>query len=252
MRSRPLQFRSRLAIALLTIGLTPAVVAAEPIADRLGPLFVTLVHRDETYGAPVKPLSRWTKPVRVGAAGRRFEEWRPHFETWLPILARETGHDIAQATDLSANVLVLFAEGFVADSQRVPLYRQLLQNVSASPLFQRMAAQADADRAPCWSMTFREGDAIHSALAMISETAPPTAQRACFYGWLLSMTGMGLWMNGVGAGLEVLVDISPNGSAILTETGVRLLRMIYDPRLQVGMSVDETLPLLPALLRGRP
>jgi hypothetical protein len=252
MSLHPRQPRLWLAIVLLTIGWRPELVAAEPLLDRLGPIFVTVVHRDETYGAPVKPLSRWTKPLRVGAAGRRFEVWRPHLETWLPMLARESGHDIALATDTPPNVLVLFADGFVADSQRIPLYRQLLQSVATSPTFQSTAAQADADQAACWSMTFREGNDVHSALAMISENAPPSAQRTCFYGWLLSMTGIGLWMNGVGTGLELLVDMSPDGTATLTESGALLLRMVYDPRLRVGMSVDETLPLLPVLLRGRP
>jgi hypothetical protein len=234
-----------LALAIL-LGYRSA--AADALYDRLGPLFVTGIHRDDIMSAPTRKLSRWTIPVRVAVAGRRHAIWLPRAEAWLTELARVSGHDIAMTLKAPFNVAVLFAAGFAADAERIPVYKEILQHALKSPAFVSAMTEADRKGEPCFWMIFKKEDVLDSAVVMISEMAPERMQRVCMYGWLLGLTGLSIWNMRMLA--PELIDESPEGRVTLTEIGAQLLRMLYDSRLRDQMSIDETLPLLPSIVDG--
>ena len=251
--SRPARWLAWRSIALalvLTSAISARAGAADDLYKQLGALFVTAVHRDSELSAPLKKLSRWTVPLRVAVAGRQFAEWQPRIRPFLAELADATGRDIEMVTEVPVNVAVLFADGFAADSDRVPVFKALLQNVLNDQSFVAEMAEADRKGVPCIWAVVRHNTVVNSAILLVAERAPRRAQDLCVFPWLVGAAGVTLW--GIDRRMIAgkLLDESTEGTIRLSTTGRQLLRVIYDPRLQEGMHVDETLPLLRDIVGG--
>ena len=219
--------------------------AADNLYKQLGPLFVTGVHRDSILGAPTQKLSRWTIPVRVVTGGRQNATWQPRIQAILAELAAATGHEFTMPAEAPYNAAILFADGFAADAERVPVFKWLLQNAVRSPVFVAQMAEADRTGNPCtWAVFRNNAGALDSGVLLVAERAPRRTQELCVFGWLVGISGFTVWnIDPRAIGVQML-DESPEGTATLSMTGRQLLRMIYDRRLRDGMAVDETLPLL--------
>jgi len=243
--------RSALALVLAAT-ISSRAPAADELYQKLGPLFVTLVHRDSTLGAPTRRLSRWTEPLHVVLAGRRFDTWEPRVRNFLAELSAATGTSISLSGEPPHHVAVLFADGFVADSERIPAYKALLQHAIRDPAFVEAMASADRTQNPCVSLIYHVGDALDGALLLVAERAPQRRQEFCVFSFLVRMTGLGVWDLNVRTIAEfVLAEPSP-GHAALTKEGRQLLQMLYHSRLRAGMKVNETLPLLRPIVEGLP
>ena len=243
-RSSPFGRWIVLALALFA-PIPPRAHAADDLYKQLGPLFVTLVHRDSVFTAPTQKLSRWTAPLRVVVAGRRYATWQPLIQAFLAELAESTGQPITMTDEAPLNVAVLFADGYVADSERIPVYKQLLQQALRNPDFAAQMAESDRRNMPCvWTILRADADALSGAILMVSERAPQQVQRFCVFAWLVGMTGVTVWNIDLRAIGMLMLDDHPEGRATLSPVGRQLLRMLYDHRLRDGMGVDDTLPLL--------
>jgi len=239
-----------IALALvLMVAVSGRAGAADDFDKSLAAKFVTGVHRDSILAAPTRKLSRWTAPVRLATGGRQNATWQPRIRAILAEMAAATGHEFTMPAEAPYNAAILFADGFVADAERVPVFKWLLQNAVRNPTFVAVMAEADREGSPCFWTNFRnDAGALVSGVLMVAERAPRRTQDFCVFGWLAGISGFTAWfvdpreVNMMM--LMVMLDDGPDDTATLSKTGRQLLRMIYDRRLRDGMGVDETLPLL--------
>ena len=158
---------------------------------------------------------------------------------------------MTMATELPVNVAVLFADGFAADSERVPVFKTLLQAAIRHESFVTMMAEADRTGRPCFWIVFRnEARNLDGGILMVAERVPQRAQDFCVFPWLVGISGVTTWNIDTRAIAAELLAEPSEGRVTLSPTGRLLLQMIYDPRLRDGMRVDETLPLLRAIVGG--
>ncbi|MDT8344098.1 MAG: DUF2927 domain-containing protein [Thermohalobaculum sp.] len=191
-------------------------------------------------------LRRWQAPIRWTLADDSLTAARdgPLVERTLTRLAAITGHDIAPAGDEAANLYVFFLRPqdyatITADPPDWPSGRWL------AGFIDRFGRAPDT---PCVATFSASGpDApggphrIAFAVVLIRAELPASLAEACIEEEL-SQT-MGLPNDDPGVRPSIFND--DEEFALLTRHDEALLRILYDPRLEPGMTEADLAPLLP-------
>jgi len=195
-------------------------------------------------------LRRWDRPVRVvvmtgpSVPPEEAARDRANVAAFTNRLARITGLDMSITTDQDVNFLVLFMN----EAERAAFSDQ----VSARyPEFAPAVMGAFRDTALdtfCTAYAFGDPDdpSTYSAvMILIRAEHPPLTRQSCVHEEMAQ--AMGLPNDSPDARPSLFNDSLE--FALLTEHDEILLRMLYDPRLEPGMSATEARPLLPAVAR---
>jgi hypothetical protein len=190
-------------------------------------------------------LKRWPGPVRMtmefGATVDRAQRTRDENElrSYARRLARVTGHPISVADPASANfhVLVMGEDDRGAAIARI---RQLVPNIdpNALDIFRRLPRSIH-----CLVLAFSaepDGYDYARAIAFIRAEHPDLMRRSCIHEEVAQ--GLGLSNDSPRARPSIFND--DDEFALLTSHDEVLLRILYDPRLAPGMSLDAARPIL--------
>lgn len=195
-------------------------------------------------------LRRWTDPVRVavmtGSSASPEDAARDRANvaafTWR--LAQLTGVDMGMGSGADVNFLVLF----MTSQERTAFADQIRARF---PNFAPAVVSALRDTPLdtfCTAYAFAKPDdpATYSAvIVLIRAEHPPFTRLSCVNEEMAQ--AMGLPNDSPDARPSLFNDSLE--FALLTEHDAILLRMLYDPRLRPGMTVEEARPLLPAIAR---
>lgn len=218
-------------------------------AEDLAKRFETLAFFDEYANgadAGAGGLGRWEQPVQlvpvfapsVSAAQRVLD--RTRLEEFAARLTRVTGHPVSVGN--SGNFTVIFAglddADFVED--RV---RRLLPNLAATDLalfvtpprkFYCFVIAGGPQRDP---LNYSRG------VALIRSEQPDLMRESCIHEEIAQ--GLGMRNDSPKARPSIFND--DDEFARLTSHDEKLLRILYDPRLRIGMSPDEARPIVEGL-----
>jgi len=196
------------------------------------------------------PLRKWTRPVRFGvtfgpsvAPDARARD-SAAITAYAARLARISGHPISVGGAPNFHVMI------VSEDERqlvVDKLRRINPNISDIYLRQILALPRQIS---CTVLAFpeRQGSfAYVSAVALIRAEHPDMSRTACLHEELAQ--GLGLANDSPRARPSIFNDDEEFG--LLTTHDEELLRILYDPRLRAGMSLDEARPTLRIILAER-
>jgi hypothetical protein len=193
-------------------------------------------------------LRRWETPVRVAvmAGGSEPAEEaardRSNVAAFTQRLAHLTGHDVALTDGNGANFLVLF----MTTAEREAFANQVHETYpDFAPAVITALRNASIDNF-CITYAFwdKTNPSVYSAVIVLIRAEHPAFTKMSCVQEEMSQA-MGLPNDSPDARPSLYNDDLE--FAVLTEHDAILLRMLYDPRLKPGMSVNEVLPLLPAI-----
>jgi len=195
-------------------------------------------------GKPV-PLRRWAQPVRINVEfGKnvpldRREADRRDVNAYAARLSRITGHPIQpDATQPNMHVMIYSEDDREQLVQRV---RQITPGISAGALsvFRTMPRQIH-----CFVMAFSGGGGdthvYRQAIVVIRAEHPDLFRMSCIHEELAQ--GLGLANDTPRARPSIFND--DDEFAYLTRHDELLLRILYDPRLVPGMTLDQARPII--------
>lgn len=191
-------------------------------------------------------LRRWDRPVRVSVMtgpNVPMEEAardRANVAAFASRLARLTGVDMAMAGDASnVNFLVLFMNS----SEQAAFAREVLVRYPEfAPAVANAIRESSADTF-CTAYAFSNGvdkSRYSAVLILIRAEHPPLTRLSCVQEEMAQ--AMGLPNDSPEARPSLFNDSLE--FALLTEHDEILLRMLYDPRLEPGMTAEQARPLL--------
>jgi len=195
-------------------------------------------------GRPV-PLRRWTQPVRVNVEfgpsvpAKQRRQDQQTVTDFANRLARATGHPVGMGA-IQPNVHVLFYSEDDRDllPQRA---RQLVPGISAGALsvFTNLPRQIH-----CFVMAFSGGGSethvYRQAIMVIRTEHPDLLRDSCVHEEMAQ--AMGLANDTPRARPSIFND--DDEFALLTRHDELLLKMLYDPRLRPGMTLDQARPII--------
>ena len=226
-------------------------------AETLARNFETIAFYDEyapgaglgARGSTAGQLRRWSGPVRMGmvfgpSAGTEQQRAdRAAVTAFAARLARVTGHPVT-VTDSAPNFHVLFmGEDDGAELSRA--LDRLLPDIGPST---RRILTTLPRSIHCLVVAFSDGSNPYGytrALALIRTEHPDLIRLSCIHEELAQ--GMGLANDSPAARPSIFND--DDEFALLTGHDERLLKMLYDPRLTLGMGLDEARPVIRILAR---
>lgn len=194
-------------------------------------------------------LRRWNGPVKVNVEfgpsvpeSQRATD-RATVASYLPRLANATGHSIRQTTNKpNFHVLVMGADDHNTVQSRLD---SLLPN--ASPKTRALFANPPRN-IYCFVVALASDtnpNAYTSAVALVRAEHPDLLRKSCFHEEIAQ--GLGLANDSPAARPSIFND--DEEFALLTTHDEKLLSMLYDDRLGIGMSVDEARPIVYILAR---
>lgn len=196
-------------------------------------------------------LRKWTGPVRVsvefGASvpDEIRDRDRAEIARYTARLARLTGHSISLApANPNFHVLVM---GEDDREQLVTRFRQIEPGANAATL---QVLRTLPRSIHCLVAAFSDSrdDYIYSrAIAVIRAEHPELTRQACIHEELAQ--GLGLANDSPEARPSIFND--DDEFALLTSHDEELLRLLYNPALTPGMTVDEARPIIQQILLGR-
>ena len=198
--------------------------------------------------ATLSKLRRWDKPVRMtvefGASIPQMQrdKDRVGIASYAARLARVSGQKITM-TDANPNfhVLVLNEDDRLGYGNRL---RDLVPGISAGSLNAMLNLPRDQ---LCIVVAFSEGDAssYSRAIAIIRGEHPDLLRTSCIHEELAQ--GLGLANDSPQARPSIFNDDEEFG--LLTTHDELLLKILYDPRLRIGMSAAEAAPIARQIAR---
>ncbi|MDO5605623.1 MAG: DUF2927 domain-containing protein [Paracoccus sp. (in: a-proteobacteria)] len=220
-------------------------------ADTLARNFIAIALHDEytrkgaELVAQTRPsrLRRWSQPVRVAVefgasippAARTRD--RAEVQAFTERLARVTGHDIA-STPGAGNFTVMF----LSEDERRRIGPRLSALIPGIPAGDIEAIQALPPQAYCTVFAYSLGASplYSDAVAIIRAELPARLRSSCIHEELAQ--GMGLANDSPAARPSIFND--DEEFALLTSHDEMLLKMLYDPRLIPGMTVEAASPVV--------
>lgn len=207
-----------------------------------------------TRGAGLQPsngalgeIKKWTVPVRIGvtfgdtvsAVARNRD--RQTLGAYTRRLARVSGHSIMLVTSQpNFHVLVMGED----DKQQL---RDTLDRIAPGMEPSSRAIFTNLPRAiHCLVVAFSDsasGNAYRQAVALVRSEHPDLTRRACFHEELAQ--GLGLANDDQNARPSIFND--DEEFALLTTHDELLLRILYDPALQPGMTAAQARPIVQRL-----
>ncbi len=203
--------------------------------------YSTIGNRRVSQERAVK-LTRWARPVRFSISfGDQVPEDsqqkdRQTFSKYVTRLARHTGHPISEASSGgNFNVFIL-----TEDERRGfgPGLRAAIPGINPSDQREIIGLRRDTQ---CVVLAVDRDDdnQIERAVAVIRAELPDLMRAACLHEELAQ--GLGLPNDSPVARPSIFNDSDEFG--LLTSHDELLLQMLYDKRLQPGMSADEARPI---------
>ncbi len=190
-------------------------------------------------------LRRWEKPVRVfvvfGATVPPAERKRAmaSVTSYTNRLARVTGHDISMTTRENANYYVMF----MGEDDRQPFGESLERAIpEMDPATMNVFKHTPRNQL-CVALTFRDQDGsprFAKALAMIRAEHPQLLKMSCLHEEMAQ--ALGLPNDSPTARPSIFND--DEEFALLTRHDELLLRILYDRRLQPGMTKAQAVPIV--------
>ncbi len=219
-------------------------------ADMLVRNFEDITFYNE-YDRGDQPLRRWVEPIRIqahfGATVDPADRTRDTnaLISYAARLSRVTGHPISVGRG-RPNFHVFFVnEDERADT--VEQIRKLQPTIDASTLstirniprstYCLVVALTQSDRVPAYT----------GAVALIRAEQPDLMRLSCIHEEIAQ--GLGLANDSPYARPSIFND--DDEFALLTSHDELLLAMLYDPRLRIGMRIDEARPILRILAREK-
>lgn len=187
------------------------------------------------------PLRRWAAPVRMNVifgdsvAPSQRKSDAANIRSYAARLGRVTNHPVSMSK--KANFIIVIAgeddrgEALAQAAARIP-------GISAASLTPLNNLRSDTY---CVVAAYAAGSGANTytaALAVIRAENPSLLRLSCIHEELAQ--GMGLANDTPAARPSIFDD--DDEFALLTRHDELLLRMLYDPRLQVGMSADQARP----------
>lgn len=194
-------------------------------------------------------LSRWTGPVRIQAefapsvAPAAREQDAAQIEAYAARLARLTDHPIS-VVNRKANFHVFFA-GKDDSAFVVTRLKQLIPNISQALLDLVANPRANID---CFVFASATSTAPHRyvrAVTLIRTELPDLLRQSCIHEEIAQ--GLGLSNDSPAARPSIFND--DDEFALLTSHDEKLLTMLYDPRLQPGVTVEAARPVVRIIAR---
>lgn len=187
-------------------------------------------------------LTRWAMPVRYALTfgdqvpEESREKDRQTFSEYVSRLARHTGHPISEAaSNGNFNVFIL-----TEDERRGfgPNLRAAIPGISLSDQREIISLRRDTQ---CVVLAVDRDDdnRIERAIAVIRAELPDLMRAACLHEELAQ--GLGLPNDSPEARPSIFNDSDEFG--LLTSHDELLLQMLYDDRLQPGMTADQARPI---------
>ncbi|NVO54462.1 DUF2927 domain-containing protein [Rhodobacteraceae bacterium B1Z28] len=194
-------------------------------------------------------LSRWSGPVRIQTefgpsvlpASR--EQDAAQVKSYAARLAKLTGHPIS-TTGRKANFHVFFA-GKDDSAYVVSRLRKLIPNISQASLELVANPRANFDCFVFASATNTSPYEYVRAVTLIRSELPDLVRRSCVHEEIAQ--GLGLSNDSPAARPSIFND--DDEFALLTSHDEKLLTMLYDPRLETGVSVDQARPVVRIIAR---
>jgi len=195
-------------------------------------------------------LRRWKAPVRIGIAfgpsvppSQRMRD-RADVRAYAARLALATGHPISVSGP--ANFMVFF----VGEDDRADMLNAVAPRLPGVTLANLTALRDLPDDAYCAVAAYAAGTnraTYTAAVAVIRSENPDLLRLSCIHEELAQ--GLGLANDSPDARPSIFND--DDEFALLTDHDEALLGMLYDSRLQPGMSLTEARPIVRALARER-
>lgn len=189
-------------------------------------------------------LAKWQQPVRATLVDASTEAERQAARRHLADLAGLTGLDVAEAPRPGANLLIFFADDPAAAARRHRgLYAHRIGDARAFEAL--LEARAGAT---CFGFLWGgwpSGRGIDFAVVFVRSDRGERTMRGCLVQQTTQVFGL---MHDLGR--EAASVFNDSGRHVdLTEGDRLMLRLLYDPRLEPGMSWAGTEPLARAALR---
>lgn len=190
-------------------------------------------------------LRRWEKPVRVftvfGASVPPAERKRmmASVTSYTNRLARVTGHDIRMTTRENANYYVMF----MGEDDRMPFGESLKRAIPEIDTAAMNVFKYTPRNQLCVAVTFRDQNGsprFAKALAMIRAEHPQLLKMSCLHEEMAQ--ALGLPNDSPTARPSIFND--DEEFALLTRHDELLLRILYDRRLQPGMTKAQAVPIV--------
>ncbi len=194
-------------------------------------------------------LSRWSGPVRIQSefgpsvplATR--DQDAAQVQSYAARLAKLTGHPISTVSR-KANFHVFFA-GKDDSAYVVARLRELIPNISQASLDLVANPRANFD---CFVFASATSSAPHKyvrAVTLIRTELPDLVRLSCIHEEMAQ--GLGLSNDSPAARPSIFND--DDEFALLTSHDEKLLTMLYDPRLEPGVTVDQARPVVRIIAR---
>ena len=188
-------------------------------------------------------LFKWDTPVRVRLVGRAPDSYRGWAEAHVLRLTQLTDHDIQLVSDISADVLIYFVPRFqdVMDGE----YNAILRRYIANPeQIEAILRGYRLSMAICGGQVNAAGSTLKEAIVFIPVDHLPTVGHNCLVTQVTRVMGLPFPVP-EGAASVFSVD-SPYSH--LTAIDERLIRLLYDRRMQPGMTRNEALAIAATIL----
>jgi len=237
------------ALALLAACATPepppASAPADPVEAARLESFRRLVYGPGAQGPGQDHLAKWTQPVRAALVDAPDESALAVARRHLDDIAALTGLAVAEASPQTANLLVFFAADPFAAARR---HRGLYAHRIADPQRFDQSLAAMAPDASCFGFLWGgwpQGGGIDFAVVFVRTDRGLRTVEGC----VVQQTTQALGLRH---------DLDPVAESIFADTGRYteltaddrlMVRLLYDPRLEPGMSWAKAEPLARAALR---
>jgi hypothetical protein len=180
-------------------------------------------------------LMRWDGPLRVALVGDVNERYRDYAAQHLADLAALSGLEIGLADLTDANVVVILSPD--PFERALDTYRDVYMPFFGSREAMEETTAHMKEVATCYARydTDLSGEVITRAMALIPTDEGRFVVRACLIEELTQI--MGLFNDSDDIVPSIFNDSSPN--MVLSEHDRILMRVLYDPRLEPGMTWSQ-------------
>ncbi|MDT0682513.1 DUF2927 domain-containing protein [Roseicyclus sp. F158] len=195
-------------------------------------------------------LHRWDVPVRIrltvgdGVPARKRAQDHKSLSDLVPRLAAATGHPVSVTTGSNANFDVLILTETERRSSGA-LLRNLVPGLSSSTTRE---IENLARETYCVVFAFADGPSApyNRAVAVIRAEHPDLLRTSCIHEEVTQ--GLGLANDSPTARPSIFND--DEEFALLTRHDEDMLRILYDPRLRIGMAEPEARPIVKRIAEG--
>ncbi len=223
--------------AILFIALAPSPVRAEPVSNaKIIRNFDIVAFGNEYTGRRYKHVRKWKAPIRVGIQGKNYP---PYFEAFVKQHIRDiweiTGHPIELYYSWSLHKAKKLAKDF--DPTKVNF---ILFYLPTKDIPKAVAKYFDDDETQvrqmvkittCFAKFGTKGNEIKWAISVFPAEHPKNYMRACVVEELTQV--LGLPNDSAQVAPSIFNDKSQHFE--LTDHDRWMLKMLYDPRIAVGM-----------------